>query len=182
MELGALVCTPDRPALRRLPPGGPLRGARHGASRNRSRPGRPRRRPRSRSRRRPSWSAGVAARRCCWCSGPRPAAGPTCGSSRTGRWRGRDARPGRRPAPGRQLTGLEGRLGPELLTLRHGVTHYQITLVCFEAEYLGEEFQSAFYPQARWLTPAELASYPVSAPQRRLARALAGPARQPRLF
>jgi A/G-specific adenine glycosylase len=80
------------------------------------------------------------------------------------------------------LTGLEARLGPELLTVRHAVTRFQITLVCFEAEYAAGEFRPAFYPRGEWLTAAELAAYPVSAPQRRLARAAADPARTRRLF
>jgi A/G-specific adenine glycosylase len=82
----------------------------------------------------------------------------------------------------RELTGLEIRLGAELLTIRHGITRYQITLVCFEAERLAGSFQSAFYRQAVWVALADLAGYPVSAPQRRLARALTAPGRQRRLF
>jgi ADP-ribose pyrophosphatase YjhB (NUDIX family) len=82
----------------------------------------------------------------------------------------------------RELTGLEARLGPELLTVRHAVTRYQITLVCFEAEHLGGEFRSPFYAQGLWLDPADLAAYAVSAPQRRLARAVSEPGRQRRLF
>jgi A/G-specific adenine glycosylase len=82
----------------------------------------------------------------------------------------------------RELTGLEVRLGPELLTIRHGITRYQITLVCFEGQRLAGSFQSAFYRQAAWVAPADLAAYPVSAPQRRLAGALTAPGRQRRLF
>jgi A/G-specific adenine glycosylase len=82
----------------------------------------------------------------------------------------------------RELTGFAGRLGPELTTIRHGVTRFAITLVCFEATYLGGYFRSAFYQKARWLEPAELSAYPVSSPQRRLARLLAEPGRQQRLF
>ena len=81
-----------------------------------------------------------------------------------------------------ELTGLEARPGPELLTVRHGITRYHVTLVCFEADYLGGKFASPFYARALWLAPADLAAYPVSSPQRRLARALAEPGRQRRLF
>ena len=81
-----------------------------------------------------------------------------------------------------ELTGLRGRLGSELITLRHGVTRFRITLICFEAEYLSGEFHSPFYRQAVWLTPAELGGYPVSSPQRRLAKVLADDNKQPRLF
>jgi A/G-specific adenine glycosylase len=81
-----------------------------------------------------------------------------------------------------ELTGLEARLGPELLTVKHGVTRYRITLVCFEAAHVGGEFHSAFYAEGRWLSPADLGAYPVSAPQRRLARAVGEAGQQRRLF
>jgi A/G-specific adenine glycosylase len=81
-----------------------------------------------------------------------------------------------------QLTGLQAKLGPELLTIRHSVTRYRITLTCFEAEHEGSEFQSSFYVEGRWLSLADLAAYPISSPQRRLARFLLSPSRQGRLF
>lgn len=81
-----------------------------------------------------------------------------------------------------ELTGLEGLLRSELLTIRHGVTRFQITLVCFEAEYSTGVFRSSFYQQGHWVVAAELANYPVSAPQRRLARSLARSGRQQKLF
>src|SRR5205823_1339515 len=76
------------------------------------------------------------------------------------------------------LTGLDAELGPELLAVRHGVTRFRITLLCFEAAYRGGKFASPFYRHGRWLKPEELASYPVSTPQRKLIRAAAGAARQ----
>jgi A/G-specific adenine glycosylase len=82
----------------------------------------------------------------------------------------------------KELTGLEADLRAELLTVRHAVTRYQITLVCFEAAYRAGAFASPFYVQARWLRPEDLGGYPVSAPQRRLARALGQAGRQRRLF
>jgi A/G-specific adenine glycosylase len=81
-----------------------------------------------------------------------------------------------------QLTGMTATLGPELLTIRHGVTRYHITLTCFEADHVSGEFVSEFYLAAKWLTPRELALYPVSAPQRRLAEHLGQRVRQRRLF
>jgi A/G-specific adenine glycosylase len=81
----------------------------------------------------------------------------------------------------RQLTGLRADLGSEVLTLRHGITHYRITIVCFEAWHRGGTFRSPFYQGARWVPPARLRDFPVSAPQRRLAEAL-GRARQRTLF
>jgi A/G-specific adenine glycosylase len=81
-----------------------------------------------------------------------------------------------------ELTGLHGKLGSELLAIRHAVTRHRIALTCFDAEYAGGEFHSDFYVEARWLSLADLVAYPVSSPQRRLARFLLSPSRQPRLF
>jgi A/G-specific adenine glycosylase len=82
----------------------------------------------------------------------------------------------------KQLTGLDAIVGSELLTIRHGVTRFRITMTCLEAEYRGGRFRSEFYRRGRWLRPAELADYPVSAPQRTLARSVAATVRQRRLF
>jgi A/G-specific adenine glycosylase len=80
------------------------------------------------------------------------------------------------------LTGFRiGRPEP-LLTLRHRVTRFRITMVCFEARLKGGRFRSSFYQQARWLKAGELGAYPVSSPQRRLASALGAPVRQRSLF
>jgi A/G-specific adenine glycosylase len=81
-----------------------------------------------------------------------------------------------------ELVGLEVSLGPELLTVRHGVTRFRITLVGFEARHRRGRFRSAFYAQGRWLKPEQLRDYPVSVPQRRLAQELTAAARQRRLF
>jgi A/G-specific adenine glycosylase len=80
------------------------------------------------------------------------------------------------------LTGTEGRLGTELLTIRHGVTRYRITMVCFEAFHESGKFRPGSYQSSRWLEPSELASYPVSAPQRRLAGVLMANGHQQQLF
>jgi A/G-specific adenine glycosylase len=81
-----------------------------------------------------------------------------------------------------ELTGIAAKRGPEILTVRHGITRFQITMVCFEADHVSGKFRSAFYTRGVWLKPAELAAYPVSSPQRRLARALTEQGRQRRLF
>jgi A/G-specific adenine glycosylase len=82
----------------------------------------------------------------------------------------------------KELTGLDVTAGAEVTTIKHGVTRYAITLVCVEAEATGGAFSPGAYAAARWVTPAELADFPVSAPQRKLMTALADPNRQPRLF
>ena len=78
--------------------------------------------------------------------------------------------------------GLEIDLGPEMLTITHGITRYHITLVCFGADHRRGDFLSTQYPQAAWVEPERLGDYPVSSPQRRLARHLTNPDPQRRLF
>lgn len=82
----------------------------------------------------------------------------------------------------KELTGLAVEPGPEVLTVRHGVTRWAITMVCLEAALVRGRFRSAFYAEGKWVTPAELADYPVSAPQRRLMEELTRTGRQRRLF
>jgi A/G-specific adenine glycosylase len=74
----------------------------------------------------------------------------------------------------KELTGLRATIGPELLTVRHGVTRFRISLTCVEAKFSDGKFQSAFYKAGRWLRPSELVKFPVSSPQRKLATIVAG--------
>jgi A/G-specific adenine glycosylase len=62
--------------------------------------------------------------------------------------------------------------GKEILTLQHGIMHYRITMTCFAARYRSGRFSSDRYQQGKWVRLEELVNYPVSSPQRRLARAL----------
>ena len=71
--------------------------------------------------------------------------------------------------------GLKAEPGPELMTLRYGVTRFRMTMVCLEAEARSKAFRSAYYEEGRWLKPAELAGFPVSSAQRKLAAALQKP-------
>ena len=73
-----------------------------------------------------------------------------------------------------ELTGVEAVLGRELLTIRHGVTRFRITLRCFEATHRAGTFASPFYRAGLWLTPRQLANYPVSAAPAPAGRAFAG--------
>jgi A/G-specific adenine glycosylase len=82
----------------------------------------------------------------------------------------------------RELTGLEVEPGTEVLTVKHGVTRFAITLTCVEAARRGGTFAPEFYAEAKWVAPADLAAYPVSSPQRKLMTELANPNRQKRLF
>jgi A/G-specific adenine glycosylase len=71
-----------------------------------------------------------------------------------------------------ELTGVGGEVGTEIVTVKHGVTRFRITLVCFGVRYRRGRFLSVFYPRGAWVEPRQLRDYPVSAPQRRVARAL----------
>jgi A/G-specific adenine glycosylase len=81
-----------------------------------------------------------------------------------------------------ELTGIRTRPTAELETVRHTITRYQITLIGFEAHYGAGEFRPGSYAQACWALPEELQGYPVSSPQRRLAKLLGAACRQRRLF
>ena len=78
----------------------------------------------------------------------------------------------------KDLAGVEVVPGDEVLTIRHGVTRYAITLVCVEAVLKRGRFASDFYTQAAWVEPKDAGEYPVSTSQRKLIAALA----EPRLF
>ena len=80
------------------------------------------------------------------------------------------------------LTGLQAEVSADLLTLRHTITRHRITMVCLAARYLAGRFRSTFYRQGKWVRTGDLATYPVSAPQRQLAEAVVHARRQPRLF
>jgi len=70
--------------------------------------------------------------------------------------------------------GFRGKVAGELITIRHAVTRFRITLTCVRVRWRAGEFAPVLYPEGRWLDPAELTAYPISAPQRRLAGALGG--------
>jgi len=77
----------------------------------------------------------------------------------------------------RELTGLSVDPGREILSLKHTITRFAITLTCVEAERRGGEFRSEFYRKMKWVKSDELASFPASAPQRRLMNVLSKPGR-----
>ncbi len=79
------------------------------------------------------------------------------------------------------LTGLKGRIGPEIAVIRHGITRFRITMVCLEADRIRGEFRSDFYTQARWVAPEELPNFAFGTPQRKLAQIVGRP-RQGVLF
>ena len=66
--------------------------------------------------------------------------------------------------------GIVADLGDELLTLVHAVTRFRITLVCRLADFRSGRVQRGLYPNAEWVDVSRLAEYPVSSPQRRIAK------------
>ena len=79
----------------------------------------------------------------------------------------------------RELTGLEVKVGNPLPSIEHTVTRHSISMACFEATRRRGKFKSDFYAEAKWLTPAEVAEYPVSSPQRKLMMRLGSPVISP---
>lgn len=71
-----------------------------------------------------------------------------------------------------ELTGVTIRPRGHRATLRHGVTRFRITLLCYDADYAAGPERRNGAPAMRWLRPAELDAYPLSASGRTLARLL----------
>ncbi len=72
----------------------------------------------------------------------------------------------------RELTGFEVAPGNEILTIRHAVTRFAITMVCVEAALVGGIFHAGVYRHSEWVTVADLDRFPVSSPQRRMMQVL----------
>jgi A/G-specific adenine glycosylase len=70
----------------------------------------------------------------------------------------------------KESVGIRAKIGGTLLTLTHQVTHHRIVMDCLAADYLAGRFRSTFYNAARWIRLEEIGDYPLSSPQRRLAR------------
>lgn len=89
-----------------------------------------------------------------------------------------ERRPNEEPATAavrvaKELTGLDVEPGAEVLTVRHAVTRFRITLVCVEATVRDGRFTSDFYKANQWVKLTDLAKYPVSTAQRTLMTKLA---------
>jgi A/G-specific adenine glycosylase len=65
--------------------------------------------------------------------------------------------------------GIKARLGPELMTIRYAVTRFRMTMVCIEAKAAFRLFGSEYYKEGRWVRAGELSKLAVSSPQRKLA-------------
>ena len=71
-----------------------------------------------------------------------------------------------------ELTGLSIEVQGELMTIKHGVTHYTITMHCLKVKKIGGRLCSKMYEEMEWLSAQSLTDYPVSSPQRKLIEAL----------
>jgi len=69
----------------------------------------------------------------------------------------------------REQTGVTCAPGPLLKTIKHGVTRYRITLDCYQAEYVAGRAKSTNGTTVRWVSPSQLADYPLSTTGRRIA-------------
>ena len=68
--------------------------------------------------------------------------------------------------------GLDVTLGEQLTTIKHAVTHHDITLDCYAAEcdgYTKNGSTQNGHPQLRWVRPSELNELPLNVTARRLA-------------
>jgi A/G-specific adenine glycosylase len=70
----------------------------------------------------------------------------------------------------RALTGTVVRPQRHLVTVQHGVTRYRITLQCHVADYVSGRLKPTEAEAAKWVRPADLDEYPLSATGRRLSR------------
>jgi A/G-specific adenine glycosylase len=82
----------------------------------------------------------------------------------------------------RELTGLRIALGTELMTVRHTVTRFRITSTYFEAARAGGRVSSPGFAETTWARPESLREFPVGTVQETLIVELTRTARQRRLF
>jgi len=68
--------------------------------------------------------------------------------------------------------GIQGDLEGPVATIRHSVTHHRITLAAWHVNCRREKLRLGSYLTSAWVRPYDLHEYPLSAPQRRLARFL----------
>jgi A/G-specific adenine glycosylase len=68
--------------------------------------------------------------------------------------------------------GMDADLLGEFATIRHTVTRFRITMVCLHVQHRHGSLRAGLYPKTAWICPADLHDYPLSTPQRRLARRL----------
>jgi A/G-specific adenine glycosylase len=68
--------------------------------------------------------------------------------------------------------GIHGDSLGEIATIRHSVTHHRITMTCLQIKHRNGSPQPDLYANAVWIRVKDLPNYPLSTPQRKLARLL----------
>lgn len=69
----------------------------------------------------------------------------------------------------RRATGVTIGRRRHLTTIKHGVTRFRITLICYESEYEAGRLRGG---EQRWVEPEELEDYPLSVTGRKIAKKL----------
>jgi A/G-specific adenine glycosylase len=72
----------------------------------------------------------------------------------------------------REELGMRIAVGEQRLTLKHGFTHFKITLHVFEARWTGGEPRALQVDTFKWVRPAQLAGYAMGKTDRAIARML----------
>jgi A/G-specific adenine glycosylase len=66
-------------------------------------------------------------------------------------------------------TGIKMLVGDRLTTLKHGVTRFRITLICYQGTWHEGKLRRR---QLRWVLPQDLEHFPLSMTARKIARLL----------
>jgi A/G-specific adenine glycosylase len=82
----------------------------------------------------------------------------------------------------KELTNLRIRLGDQIVTLKHGVTKYAITITAFAAAAKSGQPRSKFYSRLRWCSSKAMRALPTSTPQRAIMREATKSTQQKRLL
>jgi A/G-specific adenine glycosylase len=69
-----------------------------------------------------------------------------------------------------RLTGIAIEPGEHLASIRHGVTRFRITLLCYQGRWLSGPNRQGPSSTMRWVQPSQLDAYPLSTTGRKLSR------------
>jgi A/G-specific adenine glycosylase len=69
--------------------------------------------------------------------------------------------------------GITGEVRAEIAAIRHNVTRFNIHMVCLQVEYRKGTLRRNAYPNSAWTKLDDLHAYPLSTPQRKLAKHIA---------
>lgn len=73
------------------------------------------------------------------------------------------------------LTGAEIATAEKFATIKHGVTRFRITLLCYQADYAGRASPPASMSRQQWCNLDELAELPLTMTARKISRLIAEP-------